>query len=313
LYPFVGGVMSGGGMAVGPGYRGRYADSGTWDVHGAWSFRNFRAIDAAMQLPALADGKVRFSVAAKRLDAPRLAFYGIGSDSNTADRRNFSYASTTFGVAATVQPTRLLAVGSGLEAMQFDTKLADAALNPEYRRTRLFAQIDSRTSPGYTRRGGLYRVEWSDYRATNGGSSFQRTDSEVQQFVPLLRENWVIALRALTSITNSAGAGDVPYFLMPDLGGSDTLRGYSSWRFRDRNRLLLSGEYRWTAGPFADMALFLDAGQVAPRAAAFAISEFKKTYGIGLTLHTMTTSVTRIDLARTPEGNSVVFSFSPRF
>jgi ATP:ADP antiporter, AAA family len=313
LYPFVGGVMPGGGMAVGPGYRGRYADSGTWDVHGAWSFRNFRAIDAAMQLPALAGGKVRFSVAAKRLDAPRLAFYGIGADSSTADRRDLSYASTTFDVAATVQPTTLLAVGSGLEAMQFDTKLAGAALNPQYRRTRLFAEIDSRTSPGYTRHGGLYRVEWSDYRATNGGSSFQRTDSEVQQFVPLLRENWVIALRALTSITNSASAGDVPYFLLPDLGGSDTLRGYSSWRFRDRNRLLLSGEYRWTAGPLADMALFLDAGQVAPRAADFGISHFKKTYGIGLTLHTMTTSITRIDLARTPEGNSVVFAFSPRF
>ena len=313
LYPFVGGVMPGGGMAVGPGYRGRYADSGTWDVHGAWSFRNFRALDAAMQLPALAGGKVHFSVAAKRLDAPRLAFYGIGADSGTADRRDFSYASTTFGVAATVQPTSLLAVGSGLEAMQFDTKLAGAALNPEYRRTQLFAEIDSRTSPGYTRRGGLYRVEWSDYRATNGGSSFQRTDSEVQQFVPLLRENWVIALRALTSITNSASAGDVPYFLLPDLGGSDTLRGYSSWRFRDRNRLLLSGEYRWTAGPLADMAIFLDAGQVAPRVADFGISHFKKTYGIGLLLHTMTTSITRIDLARTPEGNSVVFSFSPRF
>jgi outer membrane protein assembly factor BamA len=266
-----------------------------------------------MQLPALVDGKVRISFAAKRLDAPRLAFYGVGADSSSADRRNFSYASTTVGVAATVQPTRLLALGSGLESMQFDTKLADAALNPEYRRTRVFAEIDSRTSPGYTRHGGLYRVEWSDYRATNGGSSFQRTDSEVQQFVPLLRENWVIALRALTSISHSASAGDVPYFLMPDLGGSDTLRGYSSWRFRDRNRLLLSGEYRWTAGPFADMAIFLDAGQVAPRAADFAIGQFKKTYGIGLTLHTMTTSVTRIDLARTPEGNSVVFSFSPRF
>ena len=313
LYPFVGGVMSGGGLAVGPGYRGRYADSGTWDVHGAWSFRNFRAVDAAMQLPALADGKVRVSVAAKRLDAPRLAFYGIGGDSRTDDRRNFSYASTTLGVAATVQPTSLLALGSGLDSLQFDTKLANAGLNPEYRRTRVFAEIDSRTSPGYTRRGGLYRVEWSDYRATNGGSSFQRTDSEVQQFVPLLRENWVIALRAMTSISHSATASDVPYFLMPDLGGSDTLRGYPSWRFRDRNRLLLSGEYRWTAGPFADMAIFLDAGQVAPRAADFEISRFKKTYGVGLTLHTMTASVTRIHLARTPEGNSVVFSFSPRF
>ena len=91
------------------------------------------------------------------------------------------------------------------------------------------------------------------------------------------------------------------------------LRGYPSWRFRDRNRLLVTGEYRWTAGPFVDMALFLDAGQVAPRAADFDWGGFKKTYGIGLTLHTLTTSVTRIDLARTPAGNSIVFSVSPSF
>jgi hypothetical protein len=77
--------------------------------------------------------------------------------------------------------------------------------------------------------------------------------------------------------------------------------------------LLLSGEYRWTAGPFADMALFLDAGQVASRAADFGIGKFTKTYGVGLTLHTLTASVTRINLARTAEGNSLVFSFSPSF
>jgi len=139
------------------------------------------------------------------------------------------------------------------------------------------------------------------------------TEGEVQQYIPLLRDNWVIALRALTSLTQNAGAGDVPFFLMPNLGGNDTLRGYPSWRFRDRNRLLLSGEYRWTAGSFVDMALFLDAGQVASRASDFGLDRFKKTYGVGLMLHTMTSSLTRIDLARTPEGNSLVFSFSPRF
>ena len=89
----------------------------------------------------------------------------------------------------------------------------------------------------------------------------------MQQFVPILRENWVIALRALASTTSTAPGQDVPFYLLPDLGGSHTLRGYPAWRFRDRNRLLLTGEYRWTAGPFVDMALFLDAGKVAPRLA----------------------------------------------
>ena len=93
----------------------------------------------------------------------------------------------------------------------------------------------------------------------------------------MLRENWVIALRALASTTRPRAGQDVPYFLMPDLGGSHTLRGYPPWRFRDRNRLLLTGEYRWTAGPFVDMALFLDAGKVAPRARDLDLRGLKTT------------------------------------
>jgi hypothetical protein len=280
-------------------------------VHGAWSFRNFKAADVSVSLPAFADRRLRVDVRASRLDAPRLPFYGVGAAAETGNREDFSYASTTVGATATARVTRLFAVGSGVESLRIETTSAAGSINPNYWRTRVFAEVDSRTSPGYTRRGGLYRVEWSDYRASNGPFSFQRADGEVQQFVPLMRENWVIALRALTSITNSAN--EVPYFMLPDLGGSDMLRGYSTWRFRGRDRLLLSGEYRWTAGPFADMALFLDAGQVASRPSDFGISRFTKTYGVGLTLHTLTTSVTRINLARTAEGNSLVFSFSPSF
>ena len=312
LYPFVGSAVKGGGVAFGPGYRQHYSDTGIFDAHGAWSVRNFKAADASLMLPALADGRVRVTLGASRVDAPRLAFYGTGNASN-GDRQDFSYAATTVGFSTTLQATRLFAIGGGFDSVRMETKLAGAALDPAYGRSRLFAQIDSRTSPGYTRRGGLYRIDWSDYRQANGSSAFRRTDAEVQQFLPILRENWVIALRALASTTQTSAGHDVPYFLMPDLGGSEMLRGYPSWRFRDRNRLLITGEYRWTAGPFVDMALFLDAGQVAPRAADFDWGGFKKTYGIGLTLHTLTTSVTRIDLARTPAGNSIVFSVSPSF
>ena len=312
LYPFIGSALKGGGVAFGPGYRRRYSDTGTFDAHGAWSVRSFKAADASLMLPALADGRVRVTLGASRVDAPRLAFYGTGNES-IGNRQDFSYAATTLGFSTTLQATRLFAVGGGFDSVQMETKLAGAAFDPAYARSRLFAQIDSRSSPGYTRRGGLYRIDWSDYRQANGNREFRRTDAEVQQFLPILRENWVIALRALASTTQTSGGHDVPYFLMPDLGGGEMLRGYPSWRFRDRNRLLVTGEYRWTAGPFVDMALFLDAGQVAPRAADFGRGGFKKTYGIGLTLHTLTTSVTRIDLARTPAGNSVVFSVSPSF
>jgi outer membrane protein assembly factor BamA len=157
-------------------------------------------------------------------------------------------------------------------------------------------------------------VDGLNYHQTNGsGHSFTRCDAEAQQFIPVLRGNQVIALRALASTTGTGSGHEVPYFLMPSLGGGHTLRGYSAGRFRDRNRLLLTGEYRWTAGPFVDMALFMDAGRVSATASDLAAGHFTRTYGIGITLHTFTSTLTRMEVARTPKGTALVLSFGPSF
>ena len=77
--------------------------------------------------------------------------------------------------------------------------------------------------------------------------------------------------------------------------------------------MALTAEYRWKAGHFLDMALFVDAGQVAPRLADLDLGKFKKTYGLGMSFHTPATTITRIEVARTGEGTALVFSFSPSF
>ena len=310
IYAFIGSAFDGGGLAIGPGYRARFADSGRFDAHAAWSIRNYKVADASFTLPAFGNQRVTIQMNGHWLDAPNVPFYGIGNDSS-GHRGDFAYRTATAGASVRVQAAPFVAVGGGVDMLAVDA--TDA--NPTYRRSRLFAELDWRTSPSYTRRGGFYRLDWSDHHDTKSGGrdSFRRVDAEVDQFIPLLRENWVIALRAATSSTETSNGNDVPYFLMPDLGGSHTLRGYSTWRFRDRNRLLFTGEYRWTAGPFVDMALFADAGKVAARFSDLDLHDLKQSYGIGLTLHTLNRTVTRIELARTREGMGLSFSFSPSF
>jgi outer membrane protein assembly factor BamA len=122
----------------------------------------------------------------------------------------------------------------------------------------------------------------------------------------------VIALRGLVSTTTAAEGHEVPFFLLPELGGH-TLRGYPSWRFRDRHRVLLTGEYRWAAGPFVDMALFVDAGSVAPRVDELDLGRLRTSHGIGLSFHTPSQTALRVELARSTEGLGLLFSFSPRF
>jgi len=310
VYPFIGTVFDGGGLAVGPGYRARFRDTGTVDAHGAWSVKNYKAADAALKLPALAHERITVQMGANWLDAPDVAFYGTGNTSHQDDRHiGFAYRAATVGVSTRVQAAPHFAVGAGFDSIQIDS-----TIDPTYRRSHLFAELDLRTSPGYSTRGGLYRLDWSDYQQANtGNASFRRVDAEAQQFIPIFRENWVIALRALASSTQTAFGQDVPFFMMPDLGGSHTLRGYPAWRFRDRNRMLLTGEYRWTAGPLVDMALFVDAGKVAPRARDLNLRDLKATYGVGMSLHTPVSTLTRIEVARTGEGTSLVLSFSPSF
>jgi hypothetical protein len=318
LYPFIGSVFEGGGLAGGGGFRRRVADSGSFNAHAAWSVRNYGDADASLLLPALPGGRVTVAMHGEKLHAPTVPFYGLGNGSPLEGRGEFAYNTTTAGVSTRVQAARALAVGGGLDRIGIRTNPTGIAnvtrLDPTYRRSSVFAEVDWRTSPGYTQSGGFYRLDWSDYRETNSGAnSFRRLDAEVQQLVPLLRENQVIAVRGLASTTSADAGETVPYFMMPELGGSQVLRGYSSWRFRDRDRLLLTGEYRWTAGPLVDMLLFFDAGKVAARTADLNLRDLKTSQGIGLSLHTPITTPMRIQVAHSREGVSLVFSFSPSF
>jgi hypothetical protein len=328
VYTFLGSAFPGGWLAVGPGYRTSYGDSGTFDAHAAWSLKNYKVARAALKLPDI--GRVSVALDTEWLDAPKVAFYGLGNESTPADKTSFLYRTTTAGASAGFKPNPILTVGGGMHFLDISTGAGRAGTSienhftvpaapglgasPTYLRSDLFAEVDSRTSPGYTRRGGLYRVAWSNYHQTSAGPyAFRQLDAQVDQFIPLLRENWVIALRALVSTTDTDAGNAVPYFLMPQLGGGSELRGYPSWRFRDRNRMLLSGEYRWMAGQFVDMALFVDAGKVAARTRDLDFNDLRTSYGIGVRFHTPLATVTRFELARTREGTGLVLSFGPSF
>jgi len=316
VYTFIGSAFSGGGLAVGPGYRRTYGDSGTVEAHGAWSVRNYKTVSGTIGLPELARGRVQVSLRGSWLDAPSVSFYGTGRSAPEA-KEPFEYRTAHAGAAARVQASRLVAFGGAFDMVAADAALTARAgadrVDPTYGQSQAFVEVDTRTSPGYTATGGFYRVGLTDYRQTgNGPYTFQRVDAEAQQFIPLVRDNWVIALRGLVSTTVAADGREVPFFLLPDLGGR-TLRGYSSWRFRDRNRVLLTGEYRWAAGPFVDMAVFVDAGTVASRFADLDMGRLATTHGIGISIHTMSATVLRVEAARSAEGTALRFSFSPSF
>ncbi len=158
-------------------------------------------------------------------------------------------------------------------------------VDPAYLHTTASAAFDWRPAADYARRGGLYRIARHHYADRDGTYSFDRLEAEVVQHIPILRENWVISMRGRLETTLDDD-DQVPYFLLPSLGSGSTLRGYSSWRFRDRHAMLLSGEWRWIPNRMAiDMAFFYDTGMVAPRLDAIALGSFVSDFGVGVRFH----------------------------
>lgn len=305
-YPWIGSVYPGGSLGLGVGYRTTFAGSASLSALGGWSIRNYYMLQAHLQSPAMADGRVRLATHFTRLHADAVNFYGIGNDTGRSSRRRYEYDPTSIGASGSWQMAPWFQVGGGLDYLDAHATLPaehDSRQDVQYTVARVFAAMDWRDSPGYSRRGGLYRVEAANYAARRGDpTTFRRTEAEVVQLWPILRAQWVIALRGLVTATHTGPDDAVPYFMLPQLGGASTLRGFRSWRFRDRHRLLLSGEYRWAPGELMDVALFYDAGKVAPRARDLDLRGLHHDYGISLRVHGPTFTGLRVDLARGDEG-----------
>jgi outer membrane translocation and assembly module TamA len=188
----------------------------------------------------------------------------------------------------------------------------DRKLN--YHVTRGTLLFDWRTSPGYSTRGGAYRATFEHNEESEGRPhSFNSQEFEIVQLVPLVREQYVLAARALVTLTDPNPGHDLPVIMMPFLGSGSTLRGFANRRFTDRNRVLLSGEYRWRPSRYLDMALFVDAGQVAADRRQFDLSFFDVAWGLGARFHGAAFNALRVDVARGREGIRIVFSGSQPF
>ena len=300
VYPLLDSVYPGGGFAAGLGARKPFGDNGAIGVMGAYSMNGFWRAQTNVSLPSFASNRGRVSLTAGYLDAPDVKYYGIGRDSNKDDKTFFGYTPFGGGGRLDFDVSRILSVGGGVNYIDIGTE--SGATGPsiverfspadspgleldqfKYVNSTARAVVDWRRQLGYAGTGGLYRVQFDDFRESDHDQySFRSLEVEVTQLIPLMRANWVVALRGLTTITDVDDNEDMPYFMLPSLGGRKTLRGFPDFRFRDRHRLVMNAELRWTPARFVDMAMFYDAGKVAARKADLDFRALEDSYGIGM-------------------------------
>ena len=315
FYPRLGSLTTGSGFAFGPGFRNRpvFGYRGTLDLWTAASVKKYWAVEARASFPDLANGHLFGDAWASRRGYPQEDFFGIGPEARRADQVNFALRTTSVGARGGVRPVKPIRLGGGLEHVQpglsagRDTRVpsieavfSDAsapglARQPSYLHTSGFFEVDYR-QPLNARKGGWYRIEYSRYNDRDFDSySFDRLDIDLRQYVSFLAERRVLAGRAYASTSDAKSGQKVPFYLMPYLGGNDTLRGFREYRFRGPHALLLQAEYRYEIWAGLEGALFYDAGKVARQRSDLDLTNLEKDYGFGFRFNTDNGVVVRVD------------------
>jgi hypothetical protein len=329
LYPKIGNITTGSGFSIGPGYRqpalfGGHADFSTF---AAVSLSRYWMIDARLQFPRLANEHAAVEVHAQRYDFPKEDFFGLGADSLRTNEVIYGLGNTVIGGSATVRPMNWLNLSAGVDHLQptieattepgsllsvFDPSQAPGVLEqPDYFRYAAMVDVNYRVPRGNPRRGGRYALGYQRYEDTESDLySFNRVEIDLQQYVPLVRDRRVLALRARAAMTDADAGSVVPFYYQPTLGGPDDLRGFRHFRFRDRNSLLLQAEYRWEIFTAVDGAIFYDAGKVASRREDLDLRDLESDYGIGFRFGTINGVFLRIEGAF---GSSAGAHFIMRF
>ncbi|MDP2052470.1 MAG: hypothetical protein Q8L75_02455, partial [Acidobacteriota bacterium] len=213
-YPWFGSVFGGSGMAVGAGYLKRFEKSGSVNFLAGISINNSQLLETRVVAPTLFRDRLQLGAEARWTSAKEVSYYGVGPATDPETDFEYDYQPTEFSTDATFKPVRWLSFGGGYSFVDLTTGVGDfdlAALpapgigrDLRYNVIRAQVAVDTRTSPGYSTRGGLYRAAWERHEERHDlPFSFDSQEYEMQHLVPLVREQFVIAVRGLMTLTST--------------------------------------------------------------------------------------------------------------
>jgi outer membrane protein assembly factor BamA len=331
-HPFFESAYSGGGFTLGVGHTNYVSAYNYLDVRGSYTITNYKRAEVEFVAPRMFDRRAHLSVIGGWREATQVGFYGIGPNTSKDDRTNYLFQQPYGSALLTVFPRRSnFMLRGGVEFTQWSQEPGQGSFpsveevyTPEtlpglgadvtYLHTQGTVGLDWRTSPGYSRRGAYLAATLHDYNDRDANFGFQLAEYEGIAHVPILREAWVLSFRGRVQTASEKDGQQTPFFLLPALGGGSSLRGYSSWRFRDQNSLLLQAEWRIMVNRYLDLAFFYDAGKTVARTSDLDFDGLKDDFGFGVRFHGPFSTPLRVELARSRETSfSFIFSSSASF
>jgi hypothetical protein len=336
FYPVFGRVATGAGwISLGGGYRERVlGDRAIVDGSTAISWRAYKLAQTRFEFTDLANSRIAAGGQLVWKDLTQLNYFGPGPGSEQDGRSEYRLKTADFVGYLTYRPASWLAIGASggwldrpivaAPTGPFDRHFPDARVvfpddpafalrrQPAFAHARASIVADTRNFVDRPTRGAVYAAMWTHYADQNSDAfSFDQYEVESARFVPLFREALVLAVHGWSVFSATATGQTVPVYLVPSLGGNNTLRSFPNYRFHDRNLLLASAEGRLALTAHLDVAAFVDSGSVAATAADLRLAN--NSYGVGLRLHNRRSTAIRLDAAHGGEGWRVAFNLSDPF
>lgn len=343
FHPVFGGLPTGSGLGLGF----RFIDESVGEIYVdpddpdrldvAWgavgSFKGYITSDVEIVYHDIRGSSLGIAGRARYQRFPQEDFFGLGPGSRAEDRASYLVEDFEAGAEVFWERPSWLRVGAGFARLDVNTgpgkderfpsveevftaaEVPGLEQQPDYWRTSGFVEVDLRDHPLNPRQGGYYAVRTAHYDQRAGdGLDFRSYQVDLQQYFPFFNKHRVVAVRAHTMLTDADSGEAVPFFLQPDLGGNDTLRGFPQRRFRAPNSVLLTAEYRWEAWIGLDMALFVDTGKVFDdRSDIVDLDDYEIAYGLGFRFNTAEGVFLRTDIAKSSEGLKAYFVFDHVF
>jgi hypothetical protein len=326
FYPEVSNMITGSGwLSIGPGYRQYFADDTMmFETSAALSWRMYKVAQARLEAQQLANGHLVLGTQGIWQDDTQVSYFGIGPGISEDDRSQYRLQTHDIVAYGHVLPNDWLSVSGEFgwlghpkfmepggtfkrdfpntrDAFPFDPG-SSLSVQPALMHSEASIAADTRDHRGHPTSGFLYRGALTNYwdHTYDDFFTFHTWEGEALQYIPVGDGRVVFALHGWTVAAQQQDGRDIPLYLQPSLGGSRTLRDYHDYQFHDRNLLVLNAESRIAVWTHLDAALFVDAGNVAPRFSDLNLD--KTSYGVGARLHNETTTLGRIDLAHGAQG-----------
>ena len=233
----------------------------------------------------------------------QVGFYGVGPDTPD-DRALYRRETLDFGLVGDVRhaPLRLHAafgyednlirepIGGSDDPSLFDAfeaaELFGATGRQRYLRFGGGAELDLTRRTGFQDRGVRLRARGTRYDGVNATTSeFHKIRLEADGLAPL-NARQLLAVHGRTDLTRGR-AGEIPFYHLAELGGEETAIGYPDTRFRDRDMVSLTAEWRYEIwrdihnSMRVESFLYFGEGAVGPRLGEIASEDWRTSYGFG--------------------------------